>query len=452
MSEETKNPETNENSTNPENSIGKESSAQAASPATDTAVAPKGTSEGVTAQDAPKQEATPQASASQEAPPQEAPPQASKPAEGTQDTKAQDTKVEDTRTEGTTRSGVSLRELSSKRGTTVMEEVGKQGSKREFVPAKVQPTETKSPQRRRQHSDSSRITEPQTTEDGEDFTDRLVSVNRVAKVVKGGRRFGFSALVVVGNNNGSAGFGMGKAKEISDAVRKATDEGKHKMVKIMLREGRTLHHDIVGHYGSGRVVMRAATAGTGIIAGGPIRALFEVLGVKDVVAKSIGSSNPHNMVKAAFEGLLRVRSPRAIAAKRGIAKPETDQAENTAKAPRGKSPMGKAARGKDSAGKDSAGKNLGSNSPATPKSAIAKTASKPEAKKPATKATEVQKPSTKATEAKTPATQATEASKPATETPKPAPQATDSKATEAKEAKPSPTKAKQAEPAKAEGN
>ena len=151
-----------------------------------------------------------------------------------------------------------------------------------------------------------------------DLIDRLVAVNRVAKVVKGGRRFGFAALVVVGDGKGRVGFGTGKAKEVPDAVKKATDAARKSMIRVPLREGRTLHHDVIGHYGAGRLVLRSAPAGTGIIAGGPIRAVFEALGIQDVVAKSTGSTNPHNMVKAAFEGLQAVRSPRAIASKRGM--------------------------------------------------------------------------------------------------------------------------------------
>lgn len=155
-------------------------------------------------------------------------------------------------------------------------------------------------------------------EEGSEFIDKLVSINRVAKVVKGGRRFGFAALVVVGDGKGRAGYGSGKAKEVTDAVRKATDDAKKSMVRIPLREGRTLHHDVKGHFGAGRVVLRSAAPGTGIIAGGPMRAVFEALGVQDVVAKSLGSSNPHNMVKATFEALQTLRSPRAIAAKRSM--------------------------------------------------------------------------------------------------------------------------------------
>ena len=150
-----------------------------------------------------------------------------------------------------------------------------------------------------------------------DLVERLVGINRVAKVVKGGRRFGFAAVVVVGDGKGRAGFGTGKAREVPEAIRKATDQAKRNMIRIPLREGRTLHHDSEGHYGAGRVFLRAAKPGTGIIAGGPVRAIFESLGVQDVVAKSIGSSNPHNMIKAAFAALNNMASPRAVAAKRG---------------------------------------------------------------------------------------------------------------------------------------
>ena len=154
-------------------------------------------------------------------------------------------------------------------------------------------------------------------EDNE-FVERLVSINRVAKVVKGGRRFGFAAIVVVGDQRGRVGHGSGKAREVPEAIRKATDQAKRSMVRVPLREGRTLHHDVHGHFGAGRVVLRAAPAGTGIIAGGPLRAVFECLGVQDVVAKSIGTSTPHNMITAAFEALENMMSPRAVAARRGL--------------------------------------------------------------------------------------------------------------------------------------
>jgi small subunit ribosomal protein S5 len=150
-----------------------------------------------------------------------------------------------------------------------------------------------------------------------EFVEKLVSINRVAKVVKGGRRFGFAALVVVGDGRGRAGFGSGKAREVPEAIRKATEQAKRQMVRVPLREGRTLHHDVFGHFGAGKVVLRSAAAGTGIIAGGPMRAVFESLGVQDVVAKSIGTSNPHNMIKATFSALTGVSSPRDVAAKRG---------------------------------------------------------------------------------------------------------------------------------------
>ncbi len=150
-----------------------------------------------------------------------------------------------------------------------------------------------------------------------EFVDKLVHINRVAKVVKGGRRFGFAALVVVGDQKGRVGFGHGKAREVPEAIRKATDAAKNNLIRVPLREGRTLHHDVTGRHGAGRVVLRAAPPGTGIIAGGPIRAVFETLGIQDVVAKSLGSSNPYNMVRAAFAALKREDSPRGVAARRG---------------------------------------------------------------------------------------------------------------------------------------
>jgi small subunit ribosomal protein S5 len=154
-------------------------------------------------------------------------------------------------------------------------------------------------------------------ETGDELTDKLVTINRVAKVVKGGRRFAFAALVVVGDQKGRVGYGAGKAREVPEAIRKATERAKKTMIRVPMKEGRTLHHDIIGHYGAGEVVIRAAPAGTGIIAGGPLRAVFETLGIGDVVAKSLGSRNPHNMVKAAFAALQGVTSPRAVATRRG---------------------------------------------------------------------------------------------------------------------------------------
>jgi small subunit ribosomal protein S5 len=150
-----------------------------------------------------------------------------------------------------------------------------------------------------------------------EFVEKLVSINRVAKVVKGGRRFGFAALVVVGDGKGRVGYGSGKAREVPEAIRKATEQARRGMIRVPLREGRTLHHDIMSAFGAGKVIMRAAPQGAGIIAGGPMRAIFEALGIKDIVAKSVGTSNPHNMVKATFEALTHVTSPRAVAARRG---------------------------------------------------------------------------------------------------------------------------------------
>ncbi|KZM48638.1 30S ribosomal protein S5 [Labrenzia sp. OB1] len=151
-----------------------------------------------------------------------------------------------------------------------------------------------------------------------EFVDKLVHINRVAKVVKGGRRFGFAALVVVGDQKGRVGFGHGKAREVPEAIRKATEAAKRTMIRVPLREGRTLHHDVEGRHGAGKVLLRAAPAGTGIIAGGPMRAVFETLGVQDVVAKSLGTSNPYNMVRATFAALTKEDSPRSVAARRGL--------------------------------------------------------------------------------------------------------------------------------------
>ena len=151
-----------------------------------------------------------------------------------------------------------------------------------------------------------------------EFVDKLVHINRVAKVVKGGKRFGFAALVVIGDQKGRVGFGHGKAREVPEAIRKATESAKRNLTRVALREGRTLHHDIAGRHGAGRVYLRAAPAGTGIIAGGPMRAVFETLGIQDVVAKSIGSSNPYNMVRATFDALKHQDSPRSVASRRNI--------------------------------------------------------------------------------------------------------------------------------------
>ena len=154
-------------------------------------------------------------------------------------------------------------------------------------------------------------------EEPSEFVDKLVHINRVAKVVKGGRRFGFAALVIVGDQKGRVGHGHGKAREVPEAISKATAAAKKAMVRVPLREGRTLHHDGLGHFGAGRVYVRSAPAGTGIIAGGPMRAVFESLGVADVVTKSVGTSNPYNMIRATFEALADQSSPKSVAQRRG---------------------------------------------------------------------------------------------------------------------------------------
>lgn len=170
-----------------------------------------------------------------------------------------------------------------------------------------------------------------------EFADRLVAINRVSKTVKGGKRFGFAALVVVGDQKGRVGFGKGKAKEVPEAIRKATEQAKRQMIRVPLREGRTLHHDVEGRHGAGKVVMRTAPQGTGIIAGGPMRAVFEMLGVQDVVSKSIGSANPYNMIRATINGLTRESSPRMVAQRRGKKVsdilPKTDAPAAAAEAP-----------------------------------------------------------------------------------------------------------------------
>jgi len=153
-------------------------------------------------------------------------------------------------------------------------------------------------------------------EETPEFADRLVAINRVSKTVKGGKRFGFAALVVVGDQKGRVGFGKGKAKEVPEAIRKATEQAKRQMIRVPLKDARTLHHDMEGRHGAGKVVMRSAVAGTGIIAGGPMRAVFAMLGLQDVVAKSIGSQNPYNMIRATIDGLKQETSPRQVAARR----------------------------------------------------------------------------------------------------------------------------------------
>ena len=170
---------------------------------------------------------------------------------------------------------------------------------------------------RGKRGDRNRSDQPRERDGGDDLVDKLVTINRVAKVVKGGRRFAFAALVVVGDQKGRVGYGAGKAREVPEAIRKATDRAKRAMIRVPMKEGRTLHHDSYGHYGAGKVILRTAAAGTGIIAGGPMRAVFESLGIGDVVAKSLGSRNPHNMVKATFAALQAAASPRTVASRRG---------------------------------------------------------------------------------------------------------------------------------------
>jgi len=176
-------------------------------------------------------------------------------------------------------------------------------------------------------------------EETPEFADRLVAINRVSKTVKGGKRFGFAALVVVGDQRGRVGFGKGKAKEVPEAIRKATEQAKRNLIRVPLREGRTLHHDIEGRHGAGKVMMRTAPQGTGIIAGGPMRAVFEMLGVQDVVAKSIGSQNPYNMIRATLDGLKKETSPRMVAQRRGkkvsdiLRKPDAEAAPEAAAEP-----------------------------------------------------------------------------------------------------------------------
>ena len=150
-----------------------------------------------------------------------------------------------------------------------------------------------------------------------EYKERLVAINRITKVVKGGRRFGFAALVVVGNEKGSIGVGSGKSKQVPDAIKKATQDATRNLIKISLKDGRTLHHDVKGRNGSGKVILRSAPMGTGIIAGGPIRAVCDVLGIQDIVAKSVGSANPHNVVKASIDALLSQASPKLLSAMRG---------------------------------------------------------------------------------------------------------------------------------------
>ena len=218
-----------------------------------------------------------------------------------------------------------------------------------------------------------------------ELIDKLTHINRVSKVVKGGRRFGFAALVVAGDKRGRVGFGHGKAREVPEAIRKATDEAKKNLISVPLYEGRTLHHDVSGRWGAGRVILRAAPPGTGIIAGGPARAVFETLGMQDVVAKSIGSSNPYNVVRATFSALRKECSPRMVAARRGkkpsevVTRPQRRSAgEDAAK----KDDVKKDDAKKDDVKKDAAKKEAVKKDAAKKDAAPAKESKQKESKKP----------------------------------------------------------------------
>src|ERR1700754_3527959 len=190
------------------------------------------------------------------------------------------------------------------------------GARCRILSATVLPEKNKEQDMAQERRDGGRGRDREERDDG--MVDKLVHINRVAKVVKGGRRFGFAALVVVGDQKGRVGFGHGKAREVPEAIRKATEAAKRALIRVPLKEGRTLHHDVNGRHGAGKVVLRAAAPGTGIIAGGPMRAVFETLGVQDIDAKSMGTSNPYNMVRATFHALKHEDSPRSVAARRGV--------------------------------------------------------------------------------------------------------------------------------------
>ncbi len=217
--------------------------------------------------------------------------------------KDEESKVKETKTEQ--KNSNELKSKSSKK--TLTSPVSKDNQKK-ITGGENKTNDTKS----NQHDNSGK------NFDQNEFIEKLVSINRVAKVVKGGRRFSFAALVVVGDGNGMVGHGKGKAKEVPEAIKKATEEAKNNLIRVPLRQGRTLHHDIRGRFDSGIVYLRSAPSGTGVIAGGPMRAVFEALGIQDIVAKSVGTSNPHNMVRATFEALKTASSPKIIAMRRNL--------------------------------------------------------------------------------------------------------------------------------------
>ena len=196
--------------------------------------------------------------------------------------------------------------------------VGSKNSDSKKIKQSTKNNDFKESKKNSNNNSSSNFNSNSRNEEQNEFIEKLVSINRVAKVVKGGRRFSFAALVVVGDGNGMVGHGKGKAKEVPEAIKKATDEAKAKMIRVPLKQGKTLHHDIKGRFDSGKVYLRSAPSGTGVIAGGPMRAVFEALGIQDIVAKSVGSSNPHNMVRATFEALRLASSPKIIAMRRGL--------------------------------------------------------------------------------------------------------------------------------------
>lgn len=221
--------------------------------------------------------------------------------------------------------------------------------------------------------------------EGTGYVDKLVAVNRVAKTVKGGRRMAFSAIVVVGDENGRVGWGAGKAKEVPEAIRKASEVAKKKMIRVPMRDGRTLHHDIEGRFGAANVMLRAAQPGRGIIAGGPMRSVFEAVGIKDVVAKSMGSNNPYNMIQATFAAFEALETPRGVASKRGKKTSDFDRFRKEVEASRVAAPAEEAASEEKKEAKKPA-KKAATKKPAAKKAPAKKAEPKTEAKADAKKA------------------------------------------------------------------